>query len=128
MPRRKSITTKQIRADHWEPHESVVIRSLNTEDEEHITDGLAGLDDKAQPRMYAGRNKRLTLQRGIVSWTLTDENNNPLPLNEASIKSLAQEDSQYIFNEIQALNKPLSAPEKKDSATNVTTGTEDAAR
>lgn len=126
MSRRKSITTTQVRAAHWDPHECVVIRSLNTDDEEMITDGLAGIDASGSPRLYAGRNKRLTLERGIVSWTLTDEQNRPLPLNEQSIRGLAPEDSQFILSEIQALNTHLSAAEKKDSLTNATPSTEGA--
>jgi hypothetical protein len=114
MPRRRNITTKQIHADHWDNHEAVVIRSLNTDDEEHITDGLADINATGQPQVHAGRNKRLTLQRAIVSWTLTDEHGRPVPLSEDSIRELAQEDSQYIFEEIQALNKPLTDQEKKD--------------
>lgn len=126
MPRRRNITTKQVHADHWDNHEAVVIRSLNTDDEEHITDGLADLNAAGQPQVHAGRNKRLTLQRAIVSWTLTDEHGRPVPLNEQSIRELAPEDSQHIFEEIQALNKPLSNDEKKDSTTNVSDSTEKA--
>lgn len=114
MARRKSITTKQIQAPHWEAHEAVVIRSLNTEDEEFITDGLADIDAKGGTSLHAGRNKRLTLQRAIVSWTLTDESGKPLDLNEATIRALATEDSQYIFEQIQAINAPLTDAEKKD--------------
>lgn len=120
MPRIKSIRTKQIHAEHWEPHETVVIRSLNTDDEEYITDSLAGIDERGNPRLYAGRNKRLTLQRGIVSWTLTDEQNRPLPFNEQSIRGLHPIDSQYIFEQINALNQPLTDDEKKDSMTPAT--------
>lgn len=123
MPRRRNITTKQVHADHWDNHEAVVIRSLNTEDEEYITDGLAGVDANGKPQIHAGRNKRLTLQRSIVSWTLTDEHGRPLPLCEQSIRELAPEDSQYIFEEIQALNKPLSDQEKKESTTSATDST-----
>ncbi len=126
MPRRRNITTKQIHADHWDNHEAVVIRSLNTDDEEHITDGLAGIDPSGQPRVYAGRNKRLTLQRAIVSWTLTDEHGKPTPLSEDSIRELAPEDSQYIFEEIQALNKPLTDAEKKESTKNASGSTKTA--
>ena len=114
MARIKSITSKTIHADHWEPHEAVVIRSLNTEDEEIIADGLAGLDANGSPKLYAGRNKRLTLQRGIVSWTLTDEHGHRLPVDEQSIKNLHPVDSKYILDEINALGAPMSEAEKKD--------------
>ena len=120
----KSITNKTIHADHWEPHEAVVIRSLNTEDEEHIADGLAGIDANGNARLYAGRSKRLTLQRGIVSWTLTDEQGHPLPVNEQSIKGLHPVDSSFILNEIQALGAPMTEPEKKGSSTPAMPSTE----
>ena len=123
MARRKSITTTQIKADHWDNNEVVVIRSLNTDDEEYITDSLAGIDSNGQPRMYAGRNKRLTLQRGIVSWTFTNEQGVPLTLNEQSIRGLATVDSQYIYDQIQALNAPMSEAKKNDSSTSATDST-----
>lgn len=126
--RRKSLTTRTIHAEHWENHECVVIRSLNTEDDEHIQDELAGIDDKGNTRIYAGRLKRLTLLRGIVSWTFTDEHGRPLDLNEANIKALANEDSNYILSAIQALNAPMLPSEKKDSSTTVTNGGEEKAK
>lgn len=127
MARRKSISTVQIQAPHWDNNEVVIIRSLNTDDEEYITDGLAGIDGNGQPQMHAGRNKRLTLQRGIVSWTFTDEQNVPLPLNDQSIRSLAKVDSQYIYDQIEALNTPLSDAEKNGSSTTATDSTGTAA-
>lgn len=128
MSRRKSISTKQIQAPHWDPNEVVIIRSLNTEDEEYIQDGLADIDANGSPSIHAGRVKRLTIARAIVSWTFTDEQNRPLPLNEDSIKGLAGEDSQYILDQVNAMNKPLSEDEKKASSTPSTTGTEAAAQ
>lgn len=126
--RRKSLTTKTIHAEHWENHECVVIRSLNTEDDEYIQDELAGIDDKGNTRIYAGRLKRLTLQRAIVSWTLTDEHNRPLEVNEKNIKELANEDSNYILSAIQALNQPMLPDEKKESSMTATPGDEEKAK
>ncbi len=124
MPRRKSITTATIHAEYWENHECVVIRSLNTEDDEYIQDGLASIDDKGVTHIYAGRLKRLTLQRAIVSWTFTDEHSKPLPLSEQCIRELAPEDSNYILSAINAINQPMLPSEKKVSTTPATTGTE----
>lgn len=126
--RRKSLTTKTIRADHWEPHECVVIRSLNTDDDEYIQDGLASIDANGNTQLHAGRMKRLTLLRGIVSWTLTDEHNKPLEVTEANIKALANEDSTYILSAINALNAPMMPDEKKDSESKSTTGIEEKAK
>lgn len=123
MARRKSITTKQIRAAHWENHEAVVIRSLNTEDEEIIADAITDIDGSGKVSIHAGRTKRLTVLRGIVSWTLTDEQGRPLKLNEESVKGLAPEDSQFILDEINRLGAPLTNQEKKDSTMSATTGT-----
>ncbi|GCE14202.1 hypothetical protein [Tengunoibacter tsumagoiensis] len=124
MSRRKSIATKQIRADHWDAHEVVIIRSLNTEDEEQIQDEIASVNANSQVHLHTGRVKRLTLQRGIVSWTLTDDQNRPLPLNEQSIRGLDRADSKFIFDEIEAISAPLSAEEKKESTTSATHGIE----
>ena len=123
--RRKSISTKTIHAEHWENHECVVIRSMNTEDDEIIQDGLADVDSAGNTHIHAGRHKRLTLQRGIVSWTFTDEHSRPLDLNESNIKALASEDSTYIFSAIQALNAPMLPDEKKDSSMSATSGTQE---
>jgi hypothetical protein len=127
MSRIKSITTKQIHADHWDNHECAIIRSMNTDDEECINDQIADVDAEGKVKLRTGRNKRLTLQRAIVSWTLTDEHGKPLPLNEQSIRELHPSDSQYIFDEIQKHNKPLTNDEKKDSTTNVSASTVKAA-
>lgn len=126
MARIKTIATKQIQAPHWDPHEVAVIRSLNAEDQEIISDEISDISDNGKIKIRAGRNMRLTVQRGLVSWTLTDEQNKPLPLTEESIRSLHQSDLQYIFEQIQELNKPLPASEKKDSSKPPTSGTEDA--
>ena len=125
--RRKSISTRTIHAEHWEPHECVVVRSLNTDDDEVIQDGLVSTDILGQTSVHAGRLKRLTLQRAIVSWTFTDEQGRPLPLSEQSIRELAPEDSMYILSAINAINQPMLPDEKKDSSTPATTGTEEKA-
>jgi hypothetical protein len=121
--RRKSIAQQQIQASHWDPNEVVVIRSLTTEDEEAIANGLTELSKDGQMHIHAGRSKRLTLLRAIVSWTLTDEAGRPLPLNETSIRNLDAADSQFILDAIHAFNKPMDAAEKKGSSTNATPGT-----
>lgn len=125
MPRRKSITTKTVRADHWEPHEAVVIRSFNSEDEELIDDEITSVDVRGHAKILAGHKRHLTLCRAIVSWTLTDEHSRPLPLNETSIRSLAPEDTMFLFDEITKLNAPMSVEEKKASTMPATTGIEE---
>lgn len=128
MARRKSISTKQIHAPHWDNHEVVVIRSLTTEDEEIIADSITEITAEGKVSVHAGRTKRLTILRGIVSWTFTDEQGKQMKLDEQSIKSLAPEDSQYILDEINRLGAPMTTQEKKDSSMNATTGTADAAQ
>jgi hypothetical protein len=123
MARRKSITTETIHASHWDNHECVVIRSQNTDDEEWINDQIAGITADGKASIHGGRQKRLTLQRCIVSWTLTDEQNKPLPVNEQSIRELATEDSQYIFEAIGKLNKPMTDNEKKDATPSASSST-----
>lgn len=124
MPRIKEISTKSIQAPHWDPHETVVIRSQNTDDEEFINDQIADVGEDGKVKLRTGRNKRLTLQRCIVSWTLTDSHGKPLPLDEQSIRDLHPSDSQYIFDEIQKHNKPLTTIEKKDATKSASSSTD----
>ncbi len=128
MPRIKSPITKQIRAAHWDPHETVLIRSLTTGDEEYVTNNLSSFDSSGKVITYAGRSKILTIQRGIVSWTLTNESGQRLEVTEAEIRNLAPDDSQFILDEINAISKALSVDEKKASTMPATPGIEAAAK
>jgi hypothetical protein len=122
MARRKDFGQKQIQASWWDPNEVVIIRSLAEEDAEAIQDRLMELSQlpeagkQQQPpeaRMLLGSARRLTLLYGIQSWTFTDKNNKPLPLSEESIRRLAPEDGEFIYNAINAMNQPMSESQKK---------------
>lgn len=131
MARRRRTEDKTIRADWWESHETVLIRSLREADNEWIQDQLAEsvmaapnrresqAEQRAMMQYRLGTSRRLTMLRGIVSWTLTDELGNTLPLTEESIKDLMPEDADYIYSEINALNQPMTEDQKKRSSTNV---------
>lgn len=42
----------------------------------------------------------VTLNRMIVGWNFTDENKNPLPVNEQNIEFLNSDDAMFVFGEI----------------------------
>ena len=120
MSRRRTVSRKQIQAPHWDAHEVVFIRSLREGDTEAIQDGLAAVATgtagaKNDMKLALGTSRRLTMLHGIESWTLTNEDASPLPLNEDSIRDLAPEDADYIYAEINALNQPMTSAEKKAS-------------
>ena len=78
-----------------------------------VATGTAGA--KNDMKLALGTSRRLTMLHGIESWTLTNEDASPLPLNEDSIRDLAPEDADYIYAEINALNQPMTSAEKKAS-------------
>jgi hypothetical protein len=117
MPRRRTVSRKQIQAPNWDAHEVVFIRSLRDGDNQDIQDALAAMSpgEKADMKLALGTSRRLTMLHGIESWTLTNEDGSPLPLCEQSIRDLAPEDADYIYKEINDLNAPMTESEKKDS-------------
>lgn len=132
MPRRKQVQTRQIQAPHWDAHEVVIIRSLTGFDNDWIQDRSTVMTaGETNMKILAGTTQRLTLLRGIESWTFTDADNRPLPwpplslresenaaayqVREESLKHVFTEDRNFIFNEINTLSQPMSEDEKKDS-------------
>lgn len=145
MPRRKTFGTHQIHAEWWDAHEFVVIRELNAEDIEWLQDEATSLiadskaknDGKVDVKLLNGTQRRLTLVRGIVSWTFTDAHNNPMPMPAytdnpkviaqrlQSLRSLAPEDAQYIYEQLDKINQPMTAQEQDDFLDNASTGLEE---
>lgn len=127
MPRRRTVSRKQIHADHWEPHEVVFIRSLRDGDNQDIQDELAAMstDGKADMRLALGTSRRLTMLHGIESWTLTNEDGSPLPLNVQSIRDLAPEDADFIYAAINEINASMTDEEKKGSSTPASAGSKE---
>ena len=129
MARRKGIEQKQIQADWWDPNEIVIIRTLKESDLEWIQDSMAdmvadGKKTNANMNLRIGTARRLTMLRGIASWTLTNELGNIMPLTEQALGELAQEDADFIYQAINELNQPLSEQEKKVSLTSASNGSE----
>ena len=127
MPRRRAIQEKKLQAPGWEPHETVLIRSLRAEDSDWIQDQLAELvtgdtGKNATMQMKLGTTRRLTMMRAVTSWTFTDEGGNPLLLTEQNLRGLALEDADYIYTEINKLNQPMSEEEKKASSQTANAG------
>lgn len=131
MPRRKSITEKIIKAAHWDNNETVLIRSLREDDTEWIQDQLAEVAQSgtatqpANMKLNLGTTRRLTMLRGIVSWTLCDDAGRILPVSEESLRGLAPEDCDFIYGEINKLNQPMTQDEKKDSSKTVSDGSQE---
>lgn len=117
MPRRRTVSRKQIQAPHWDAHEVVFIRSLRDGDNQDIQDELAAMsaEDRANMKLALGTSRRLTMLYGIESWTLTNEDGSPLPLSEKSLRELAPEDADFIYKAINEINAPMTEGEKKDS-------------
>lgn len=89
---------------------------------EDAANGNVGVVSEAE---WAGYMR--TLIRGfIVEWNLTDENEQPLPINDASINALADEDGQFLAGEAQQRSQlrtvaaagPFERPSRRRSSTN----------
>ena len=117
MPRRRGVTRKEVRAPHWDAHESVLIRSLREQDNETIQDELASMvgTENANMKLALGTTRKLTMLHGIESWTLTEEDGRPIAKSLEAIGNLAPEDADFIYAEINKLNQPMTADEKKAS-------------
>lgn len=130
LARRRHLTTQPIRANHWEPHEMVEIRSFREADNQWIQDQLAetimqqnGAQPEQQTMAYRlGKSRLYTMLRGIVAWTLTDEAGNRLEVNAKNIGDLAPEDADFIYQAISNLNKPMTQGEGKASSATAGTG------
>ncbi len=87
-------------------------------------------EQNAELRVLAGTSQLCTLIRGIVSWTLTDEQGIGLPwpqlldkegniitqnleVRKQVLATLMPEDAQFIADEIGKLNKPMSKEEQE---------------
>lgn len=157
MPRRKGsalVQTREIRADHWDAGEVVIIRALNGDDGEWIQDNLAEVvtdaqqgtqDKKSTMNMRLGKTQRLTLIRGIAAWTFTEEGGTPIhwpqltghtesenariyKLRDRLISAIAPEDRVFIAREIDALNEPMNQEEQESFFENASSGTSDTAK
>jgi hypothetical protein len=114
----------EVRRDEWEAHEKVLLHGSTAGDTQWILDRTMG-------GSLRGSTNLLTLMRGIVSWTLTDERGIGLPWPEmgeadwdnpmskayqarmASLSSLMQEDVNFLVNRLNALNAPNSKEEQE---------------
>lgn len=142
MPRRKLGTFAIPPAAWWDQSERVVIRDLNTADEEWIQDQMATMSaersqqSQAEMQMHLGTVRRLTLMRAIEDWTLVDpETHQPIPMpryaedprtiaiRNQSLSSLPPEDTAYIYEQINKRNQPMTEAEQSAFLTPATSGT-----
>jgi hypothetical protein len=137
MPRRKTFGTHEIHADWWDNHELVIIKDLTSEDDDWISDKTSTMTvGEADMSMKWGTTRRLTLIRGIESWTFTDDHNRSIPFppfkndpkviaaRTEALAGLASEDSNFIYGELNKRNQPMSEVEQEKLLTSASPGLE----
>ena len=142
--RRRRVAQREIRQDHWEAHEKVLIKGFTAADQQWVQDAAMLLKgdsaENAELRVLAGTSQLCTLIRGIVSWTLTDETGIGLPwpmlfdaqgnilqqnleIRKKALATLMPEDAQFIYDQIGELNQPMSKEEQESFLAQRTNGT-----
>lgn len=137
MARKQGNETDVIHAPWWDEDETVTIRR-------HLMHGM----QKAIQQAYAASADRSAIIPGdptsikidpvkalegveasrlrwIVSWTLKDASGGLLPLEQASIDTLVEEDIDFIDAEIEKRSGGMTEEEKKVSSTTQSAGTGD---
>lgn len=78
----------------------------------HMTANDQGVTSELQTEFELGAMRAATLERAIVAWNLTDEDDQPVPVRPEWIAELNEQDAAYIYEEINRLNPARSAQEK----------------
>ena len=122
--RRRRTATWEVRRPEWDAHEKVLLRGMTGGDMQWLLDRTMG-------GTLRGSTNLLTLMRGIVSWTLTDERGLGLPWPEMSemdwdnplskaykarmesLEGLMQEDINFLVVRLNELNAPNSREEQE---------------
>jgi hypothetical protein len=142
--RLRRVGQREIRQEHWESHEKVLIKGFTSADTQWVQDAAMLLKgdsvENAELRVLAGTSQLCTLIRGIVSWTLTDEMGIGLPwpvlfdsqgniiqqnleIRKKALATLMPDDAQFIYDEIGKLNQPMSKEEMESFLAPPTPGT-----
>jgi hypothetical protein len=79
-----------------------------------MVDGVAN-NESTQEFDNAAWTREL-LVRGITSWTLDDDNDQPLPITYQTVDALTATDSSLLVVAIQGAGRALVAPEKNASS------------
>lgn len=138
MPRKRTFGTHEIHAPWWDPHEIVIIREFNSDDDDWITDQAASMEAGSSDMKWAqGTVRRMTLVRGIVSWTFTDERNVPMPwpalsrdedpakvykMRDQILRTLDPKDSAFIYGEVNKRNQAMTSEEADTFFENASNG------
>ncbi len=127
MPRKHASETVTIYAPWWDKGETVTIR-------EHLTHGMkkqieqsmsefidtSNFDPEDPTSLKVDMKKAISvgddakLLLFITEWTLKDSKGNVLPLSQAGLDDLVEEDIKFINDEVEKRNKAVT-PEKRDS-------------
>jgi len=117
MARFVGTETQRIRADWWDEDEWVEIRKLSFLDRRTIagrstTYGPVREDGGRSVFVDTGAMDLAIMELGIVDWRLVSEQGELMPLGEAALRRLGEEDGAYIVNAIHEYNPRRSAEEQ----------------
>lgn len=111
------LETVTLHAPTWENYETVVVKKkMSMADEEWISNQFTKLKSNGELDASLGSVKLKTLVRMIVSWTFA-ENGQPMPVNEQNVGRLAKEYADYIYENINSNNQPMTAQEQESFLT-----------
>jgi hypothetical protein len=97
--------TKTVRAAWWGEDEAVVIKRFSYGDRMKLADLF-------RKRRDLGEFTLSCLEVGIVSWTLKDEEGEPVELTRGAIDRLWEEDGGFVSDELDAFNPRRTADEQ----------------
>lgn len=109
---------KEIHADWWADGETVTIKLFTYVDKQRLFErSLVGTprvdeDGNVRFRLDTALHTETSLVMGIVAWTFTDADGEPVPCDSEHRCALNPRDGQFIYNEIQELNKERTAEEQ----------------
>ncbi len=124
--RRRRVGQIEVRREQWEGHEKVLLRGFDAGDTAWVLDRVGG-----PLNTRAGSSQFYMLARGIVSWTLTNEQGIGMPWPQmkpedwddpqspalqqrmASLKELMQEDINFLTGKLNELNAPNTKEEQE---------------
>ena len=117
------LETVTLHAPTWENYETVIVKNkMSMADEEWISNQFTRMNKNGELDASLGSVKLKTLVRMIVSWTFA-ENGAPVPLNEQNVGRLAKEYADYIYEQINANNQPMTVEEQESFLTPVAPST-----
>jgi hypothetical protein len=113
MPRiSRQAPQETVRADWWEPGETVTLKTRPAGYDLHYIDSAArqftqrGADigsDKVDITLAYHETALATLECAVLSWTFTYEDGKPIPAIRTTFKQLDKQDMDYLLAEVDRL-------------------------